>query len=134
MRKVYRVKEVITINNAYKPEICGQLLPTAKPISYLGEIDPKTGILHGKEFLSGKIFVFPNAVGSTVGSYVIYALRKYNKAPRAVVVNFEDPVTIIASIISDIPLYKLVDIQVKHLIQYKELKACIKDGELVIEG
>ncbi len=133
MKKSYRVKEVISLGTGRGSIVCGLLLPSAEPISYLGDIDPKSGVLHGNEVLADKILVFPNAVGSTVGSYVIYALRKYNKAPKAMVVNSEDPVTIIASIISEVPLYKLIDCQARSLVSYKGCRACIKEGELIIE-
>jgi len=134
MRRTYRVVEVIHPNRGRSEGICGIFLPTSKPISYLGEIDPKSGVLRGEGVLINKVLAYPNAVGSTVGSYVIYALKRYNKAPKALIINFLEPVTIIASIISDIPLYKLIDIRVENLVQYKNFKACIKNGELIIEG
>jgi len=133
LKRSYRVKEINLPSSKCESIICGPLLPSSQPISYLGDIDPKHGVLHGKEILAGKILVFPNAVGSTVGSYVIYSLKKYNKEPKAMIVNLEDPVTIIAAIISEVPLYKLMDTEARCLVQYKGRKACIKEGELIIE-
>ncbi|MBU4340932.1 MAG: DUF126 domain-containing protein, partial [Euryarchaeota archaeon] len=60
----------------------GEALVTSQPISFLGSVDPKTGVviekgheLAGKS-IKGKVLVFPSGKGSTVGSYVIYQLKK----------------------------------------------------------
>ena len=55
----------------------GPALVTMQPISFLGSVDPKTGIvvekgheLEGKG-VAGRILVFPRGKGSTVGSYMM---------------------------------------------------------------
>ncbi|MFP3268638.1 MAG: DUF126 domain-containing protein [Desulfurococcales archaeon] len=85
----------------------GEILIYPKPISFLGEVDPKKGVFlsGGKEFsLKGKVFIFPNLRGSTVGSYVIYALRYYGNAPSAIIVSRADPILIAGAVLADIPL------------------------------
>src|SRR4030067_3082487 len=65
----------------------GEALATAQPISFYGGVDPNTGEiiekgheLQGKN-VKGKILVFPNGKGSTVGSYTLYRMKKSGTAP-----------------------------------------------------
>ena len=67
----------------------GPALVTKEPISFLGTVDPETGEvvdpghqLYGSN-LGGKVLIFPGGKGSTVGSYVIYQLKKRGVAPSA---------------------------------------------------
>jgi len=91
-------------------EASGQVLLTKDPISFLGNVNPETGDvvdpnheLFGKS-IRGKILVFPQGKGSTVGSYVIYQLKKNNAAPVAII-NLEcEPIVAVGAIISKIPL------------------------------
>lgn len=91
----------------------GELLVYPNPISFLGEVDPKKGVLLGadkKEFeIKGKILIFPNTRGSTVGSYVIYALKYYNNAPSAIIVVKAEPILITGAILAGIPLAEGID-------------------------
>ncbi len=126
---VFPLREVISSRGP----LCGELVVELKPIAYLGDIDPNTGYLHGKYEINGRLLVFPNAVGSTVGSYILYALSRGNKSPIAVIVTKVDPITIIGCIISDIPLYTIEPEKLVRLSPYNGKQACIKRGELVIE-
>lgn len=88
----------------------GEALVTTQPISFLGSIDPKTGVviekgheLTGKS-ITGKVLVFPGGKGSTVGSYVIYQLKKNGAAPAAIVNIKAEPIVAVGAIISNIPL------------------------------
>ena len=62
----------------------GKTLVTKDPISFLGGVDPKTGIVIDKKHelfnqcITDKILVIPSGKGSTVGSYVIYQMIKNN--------------------------------------------------------
>ena len=95
----------------------GRTIVSYNPISFLGDIDPKTGQiraerhpLKGKSIL-GKIFAFPYGKGSTVGSYVIYQLFKNNTAPIAFLTEKADPVVAVGAIIAGIPMMDNVDIK-----------------------
>ncbi|HLB72371.1 MAG: DUF126 domain-containing protein [Candidatus Methanoperedens sp.] len=88
----------------------GEALVTAQSISFLGSVDPKTGDvvekgheLEGKN-IKGKVLVFPGGKGSTVGSYVIYQLKKNGAAPSAMINIRAEPIVAVGAIISDIPL------------------------------
>ncbi|NIA03216.1 MAG: DUF126 domain-containing protein [Nitrospirae bacterium] len=93
----------------------GVALVTSKSISFLGSVDPVTGIvvevgheLEGK-CLSGKVLVFPYGKGSTVGSYVMYQLKKNNVAPAAIINRSAETIVVVGAIISDIPMVDSTD-------------------------
>ncbi len=100
----------------FKGKVVGEALVTGDDISFYGGCDPETGEivekghhLEGKS-VSGKILVFPSGKGSTVGSYVLYALKKAEKAPLAIVNKIMDPVVAVGCIISEIPAVDQIDI------------------------
>ena len=100
----------------FKGKITGEALVTGDDISFYGGCDPETGEivekghhLEGKS-VSGRILVFPSGKGSTVGSYVLYALKKADKAPLAIVNKIMDPVVAVGCIISEIPAVDQIDI------------------------
>jgi len=88
----------------------GEVLITKQPINFLTMIDLKSGIVKDdrhdlyKKKIANKVFVFPNAVGSSVGAYSIYALKGNNVAPKAIVCNKADITTASGCAIANIPL------------------------------
>lgn len=94
----------------------GTALVSRTPLSFYGGVDPKTGIviekgheLEGK-CVTGKILVFPNGKGSTVGSYVIYGLKKYGKEPLAIINQKMETIVATGVILAGIPAVDSVDI------------------------
>ncbi|MHC1632153.1 MAG: DUF126 domain-containing protein [Methanotrichaceae archaeon] len=88
----------------------GDALVTKEPISFLGTVDPDTGIvvdpnheLYGQN-IAGKVLIFPEGKGSTVGSYVIYQLKKRGVAPAAMINLRSEAIVAAGAIISEIPL------------------------------
>jgi len=107
----------------------GPALVSRDPISFLGGIDPKTGLviekghaLYGKN-VKGTVLVFPGGKGSTVGSYVIYQLKKNGTAPAAFINRSSEPIVAVGAIISGIPMVDRLD---------KDPVESIKDGEEVL--
>lgn len=94
----------------------GRAIISNKEISFLGSIDPDIGKVIQKDndlfgnTVAGKILVFPNAVGSTVGSYSLYRMKKNNVAPKALVCKEAETIVAVGSIISEIPCIDTVDI------------------------
>jgi len=93
----------------------GDALVSTQPISFLGSIDVKTGIVveKGHELfglsIKDKVLVFPGGKGSTVGSYSIYQLKKNGAAPMAMINIRTEPIVAVGAIISDIPLVDNVE-------------------------
>ena len=88
----------------------GPALVTGQAISFLGNVNPETGVvvdpaheLFG-ECIAGKVLIFPGGKGSTVGSYVIYQLKKRGLAPAAMINLLSEPIVAVGAVISGIPL------------------------------
>ncbi|NYZ79633.1 DUF126 domain-containing protein [Candidatus Micrarchaeota archaeon] len=99
-----------------KGECDAEAIVSRSPIGFYGGIDAKTGLviekdheLEGKSVV-GKVLVFPNGKGSTVGSYVIYGLKKNGVSPAAII--NADCETIVATgvILADVPCVDKIDI------------------------
>jgi len=93
----------------------GEALVSRMPISFLGGVDVRTGVvverghdLEGK-CISGKVLCFPHGKGSTVGSYVLLALKKKGLAPLAIVNEVPDQIVVVGAIIARIPMVVGVD-------------------------
>lgn len=106
----------------------GEALVTSMPISFLGGVDPSTGVivevhheLRGK-VLADKALILPHGKGSTVGSYVIYSLAKRGLAPRAIATIRADLMILTGCVISGIPLLSGVP---------REALSLIKCGDIV---
>lgn len=88
----------------------GELIVSSEPISFLGGVDPKTGeVIDPNHELKGKIIkdkvlFIPGGKGSTVGSYVIFQMKKYNTAPKAIICMEAEPIIATGAIMSDIPM------------------------------
>jgi len=94
----------------------GFALVSQEPVSFYGGIDVTTGIviekgheLEGK-CVKDKILVFPQGKGSTVGSYVIYGLKKNGVAPKAIINRKTETIVATGSILAGIPTIDGIDI------------------------
>jgi len=95
----------------------GIALVSPEPIGFYGGIDMKTGRVIEKnhplegESVKDKILVFPCGKGSTVGSYVIYGLKKNGVAPKAIVNRETETIVATGVILADIPCMDQVEIE-----------------------
>ena len=94
----------------------GEALVSPEPLSFFGGVDAETGRvvepghpLEGQS-IAGRVLVFPTAKGSTVGSYILYRLRKARLAPAGLVNCESEPIVAVGAIIADIPMVDHVDI------------------------
>jgi hypothetical protein len=98
----------------------GEALVSKMGISFYGGVDPQTGVIteadHDLEgqTIAGKVLVFPRGKGSTVGSYVLYRLKKNNCAPLAIVNAETETITAVGCIIAEIPCIDQVDLSQLH--------------------
>jgi len=94
----------------------GEAIVSKEPIGFYGGIDAKTGVVIEKghelegQSVKGKILVFPQGKGSTVGSYVIYGLKKNGVAPSAIVNQETETIVATGVILAGIPCVDKIDI------------------------
>jgi predicted aconitase with swiveling domain len=94
----------------------GEALVSIDPVSFYGGVNPEMGVVtepgHAVEgrSISGKVFVFPTGKGSTVGSYVIYRMKKLGTAPAALVNVETEAIIATGCVISGIPLVDKLDV------------------------
>ncbi|CAD5244048.1 DUF126 domain-containing protein [Thermococcus camini] len=114
----------------------GELIVSRKALSFLGGVDPETGIVTDAESdirgqsIAGKILAFPRGKGSTVGSYVIYALKKNGKAPKAIIVGEAETIVATGAIIAGIPMVDGID--VSRLRSGERVKVDADSGEVEV--
>ncbi|NQE53936.1 hypothetical protein C5S29_10115 [ANME-1 cluster archaeon GoMg3.2] len=112
----------------------GKVLISKQRISFLGAVDPVTGIIVDKSLdiygknITNRILIFPGGKGSTVGSYVIYQLKKHGKSPCAMINRRSDTIVAAGAIIAEIPVVDSLEID---LIEAEQIK---DDMEVLVNG
>jgi predicted aconitase with swiveling domain len=93
----------------------GEALVSPEPLSFFGGVDAATGVvvepghpLQG-QCIAGRVLVFPTAKGSTVGSYILYRLKRAGLAPVGIVNAESEPIVAVGAIIAEIPMVDRVD-------------------------
>jgi predicted aconitase with swiveling domain len=118
----------------------GPVLVSPEPISFLGGVDPETGKIIERghplsgEGIAGRILVFPHGKGSTVGSYVLYALARNGKAPAGMVNAEAEPIIVVGAIIGGIPLIDHPGIPIDLFRDGVMARVDGETGELEYEG
>jgi hypothetical protein len=104
------LEKIIECRRISKGHVYGPVLITKDALSFLGGVNPDTGIiidsnheLYGKK-ISDKILVIPSGKGSTVGSYIIYQMYKNNTAPLALIAIEAEPIIATGAIMAGIPM------------------------------
>jgi len=109
-------RKIIHGRGIAKFEGSGQALVSRQGISFFGGVDPKTGVVREKghdlcgEDISGKVLVFPKGKGSTVGSYVIYQLKKNGHAPAGIINVETEAIIATGCILAEVPLVDRLEI------------------------
>jgi hypothetical protein len=91
-------------------KVQGIVLKSKDSINFLGTVDKKTGIISDKNHdlfeksLKDTILVFPSGVGSSVGAYTIYSIKKNNTAPLAMICQKADLTVATGCALANIPL------------------------------
>lgn len=95
----------------------GVAIVSNEPIGFYGGIDIKTGIVIEKDHplegrsVKDKILIFPYGKGSTVGSYVIYGLKKNGVAPSGIINKETETIVATGVILAGIPCIDQIEIE-----------------------
>jgi len=119
----------------------GNAVVTDQPLSFLGGVDPKRGVILDRKHelygtsIVGTVLTFPQGKGSTVGSYVMYQLKRNGKAPAAIINASSETIVAVGAIISNIPLIDRLDIDPIAAIKpgSRVLVNCV-DGYIEVEN
>lgn len=115
----------------------GEAIVSVEPIGFYGGIDLNTGVVIEKghplegQSVKGKILVFPNGKGSTVGSYVIYGLEKNGVGPLGIINRETETIVATGAILAGIPCVDHIDINQINTGDHVVLNA--DEGEVVIK-
>lgn len=116
----------------------GPLLIGPDPISFLSGVDPETGIilerghpLEGKD-ITGSVLVFEYGKGSTVGSYILYALSRNGHAPAAIINQEAETIIAVGAIMGKIPMIDRIGTPLTSLPTGKEAMVNGTNGTLTI--
>jgi phosphomecalonate degydratase small subunit len=118
----------------------GPLLVSPAPLSFLSGVDPATGIIVEKghtlqyQCIAGKVLAFPYGKGSTVGSYVLYALSQNGHAPAAIVNTEAESIIATGAIIGKIPMIDHIEIPMNRLRNGVDVVVDGDAGEMMYDG
>lgn len=117
----------------------GELMVSSEAISFLSGVDPETGIviesghpLEGRS-IEGKVLAFPYGKGSTVGSYIIYALMRNEKAPSAIINTEAETIIAVGAIIADIPMVDRPEKSLDEIPEGSIVTVNGDTGEIIVE-
>ena len=98
-----------------------------------GEITSTSNDFKGQN-LKGKILVFPNSIGSSVGAYTIYSLKSNNVAPNGIIcTNNVDITTASGCAISNIPLAFIENRRYDDLVNRIKILGKDKEREITLD-
>lgn len=125
----FRVKPIVS------KQFEGTPIVVDRYVSFFGETDVENGVYKPLSLsFVNKVLIFRGGRGSTVGSYVIYGLKKRNKNPLAMIVKDLDTVVVAGCVLADIPLLQIHEYHgLLSLIDGREgyLKIAYGGGEIV---
>jgi predicted aconitase with swiveling domain len=99
----------------------GELLISPDPISFLSGVNPDSGVIVESghplkgERITGRVLAFTHGKGSTVGSYVLYALKRNGLAPAAIINEEAEPIVALGAIMADIPMVDHPEVPLSRL-------------------
>ncbi|MEA2055075.1 MAG: DUF126 domain-containing protein [Candidatus Thermoplasmatota archaeon] len=115
----------------------GTALVSHQPIGFYGGIDAKTGIVIEKgseiegECVKDKMLVFPCGKGSTVGSYVIYGLKKNGVSPLAIINSETETIVATGAILAGIPCIDGIEIDKINTGDRLRIEAGEKEADMI---
>lgn len=93
----------------------GEALVSNQPISFVGGVDPNTGIVIEKEHdiegqsVKGKVLIFPFGKGTTYNPFAIFAMKKRGTAPAAIINVKTEEIVLTGAILAEIPFIDKLD-------------------------
>lgn len=117
------MKFKVAIIQDWEGDIHGEILITHNRISFLGDVDQRTGTIVGGdldikgEVITDKILIFSEGRGSTVGSNVLYGLAKHGIAPKLLVTHRAELITVSGAVYGQIPMVSQLPLEAFHFLR-----------------
>ncbi len=114
----------------------GKIMKTKNPINFLGAIDKESGLVKDQNHelfqktIKDSILVFPHGIGSSVGAYTIYSLKKNKSAPKAMICQKPDLTVASGCALANIPLIVVDKVEFDSLIDENSLSLDTDSGKL----
>jgi len=87
----------------------GEAIVSRQPVSFVGGVDPDTGIVIEKgheiegQSIQGRVLVFPFGKGTTYNPFAIFAMKKRGTAPAAIINLKTEEIVLTGAILAEIP-------------------------------
>jgi len=120
-----------------KGKVKGKIMKTLNPINFLGAVDKKTGIIHDdkhdkfQKSIKGVILAFPYGIGSSVGAYTIYSLKKNGSAPLAMICTKADLSVASGCALANIPMVIVSNLEFDLLNDGNEIELDAEAGKIL---
>lgn len=115
-------------------KVRGEAIVSMSPFGFFGGVNPETGIVIDKwhelygQSIKGKVFIYPEGRGSTVGAAIILELARTGCAPAAIVNTNVETITVAGGLMAK--TFYDVDIPIVDSICKEELLA-IENGAMI---
>ena len=102
-------------------------------ISFYGDVDVEKGVLVDGRIIAGKVLVARRSRGSTVSPYILYALKRRDLAPKAIVlVAKSDPVLVAGAVLANIVLVDSVQEEILDVIRDGVSLKVTSSGDVIV--
>ncbi len=102
-------------------------------ISFYGDVNVDKGVLVDGRSIAGKILLARRSRGSTVGPYILYALKRRGNAPRAIILTSRsDPVLVAGAVIAEVTLVDSVPEDVMKFVGDGDIVVVRENGEIIV--
>jgi predicted aconitase with swiveling domain len=112
-----------------RPVVAGHVdgeVVVVESVSFYGDVNVDSGSLVDGRSIAGRIVLARKGRGSTVGPYILYALKRKGKAPKAIILTSKsDPVLVAGAVLAEVVL---VDSVPEDVMRYA------RDGDKIVVG
>ncbi|HWQ57739.1 MAG TPA: DUF126 domain-containing protein [Clostridia bacterium] len=112
----------------------GEALVSAMPFGFFGGVNPGTGVVIDRwhdlfeQNMKGKILIYPEGRGSTVGAAIILELVRTGCAPKAILFNASEIITVTGGVLAK----KFYDTDLPMLDRFGcDITKAVKTGDIV---
>jgi len=112
----------------------GEALVSSMPFGFFGGVNPGTGVVIDRwhdlyeQNMKGKILIYPEGRGSTVGAAIILELTRTGCAPKAILFNDSEIITVTGGVLAK----KFYDTDLPMLDRFDcDITRTVKTGDIV---